>query len=978
MEQTGRWAVSGPWGHQPIHTAIMRGDATHHTKILSWYQSWNAKLYGWNPAFTQDGGSCSIFPDEQFQMLPIDTNVVGIYDIVSVGHSTLANGDLLVTGGLGPGRAADWRTLVFRRNATPPDAQWVVRSNMKTERYYHASTTLADGNVLVHGGARYYHMAVVGGTADPANPTSAVRDEIQRMGMTSTGRWLDAQIPAFRPEAREGHSAVTLGMRGLLDTTVVFGGRKVGGQVLNDTWGLRIDPSVDAMGWDPIDASAPPPARSRHSAVLLGDRRMVIYGGLGVNDAARSDVRDLRPPVGALPWRWSTGDLNPGGPDDPGARYGHAAIYDGANGRNRMLVFGGRSNSGLSDNDLYALDMTTLVWSRPALATTDKPGAREGHSWTVDPYPRSGPFSGSDRRAVLFGGQTSAGLNNETWVLWMGPSGQVRWEQRTATTAPLPRTRHAAAWDESFDPGDITDRLVVMGGDVGGTASAETWALNHVLGAWTALNDAPLAQAGHSITFRTSPLYALNADRYDIATGQWTAENDPKQVGTHPNFLLLPSGNLFFAGPAGATYRYKTSGAPPRWSPLGTSPVQGQPAVLLYRPNPDQAVEVMKCGGLTGANSQTAKIAIKPDDTSSLGWQVQNLATPDTMMARIEHNLVVLPTGKVLMTGGRRGFHNDHDDADTLTNPGVHQPQLWDPDLGPAGAWKGRGVLAEDPARRGFHSTALLLPDARILSLGSNPPSAFRFLATVYCPPYLFNPGGSLAQRPTITAWHDSAGYNLPMPIWTESPDSIVSVCMIRPGAVTHSHNQDQRYLQLEFQVVTRAPEQGCPQKEIVATTPLNANYAPPGDYLLFVIKRSPFDRVAPADTVVPSVGQWVRMRSGPHGPLVGAPPSTCPPVAVESPSPSRFTLHQNQPNPSKQSTTIRFELPVQCRVKLVIFDVAGRRVRTLVDKAYGPGRHGIEWDQRDERGIRVRTGVFTYRLVAGAFRGHRTMVVLR
>jgi hypothetical protein len=346
-------------------------------------------------------------------------------------------------------------------------------------------------------------------------------------------------------------------------------------------------------------------------------------------------------------------------------------------------------------------------------------------------------------------------------------------------------------------------------------------------------------------------------------------------------------------------------------------------------------------------------------------------------MARIDHNLVVLPTGTVMVTGGRRFYSVGEQEADTLTNPAIHQPQVWDPDAGPAGAWRGRGVLAPDPARRGFHSTAVLLPDARILSLGSNPPSAFRYLPTLFCPPYLFNPGGSPARRPTIAAWHDSAGYNQPLSIWTESPDSIVSVCLIKPGAVTHSHNQDQRYVRLDFQVAARPPQQGCPAQEIVAMTPAHANLAPPGDYLLFLVKRSPFDVASPPDTVVPSVAQWVRLRAGANGPMIGGPPSTCPPVGVGGVLPLRFALHQNQPNPFAQRTAIRFVLPEECRVALEVFDVLGRRVRTLVARRYEPGVHTVEWDRRDDRGVRLRAGVYAYRLTAGAFHDQRMMVLL-
>ena len=78
LEQSGRWAVSGPWGHQAIHLALLRGDGTQHSKIVSFAFGWPAKLYGWNPANSPGAASCATFPDEQFQMVSLDSNVAGI------------------------------------------------------------------------------------------------------------------------------------------------------------------------------------------------------------------------------------------------------------------------------------------------------------------------------------------------------------------------------------------------------------------------------------------------------------------------------------------------------------------------------------------------------------------------------------------------------------------------------------------------------------------------------------------------------------------------------------------------------------------------------------------------------------------------------------------------------------------------------------------------------------------------------------
>ena len=98
-----------------------------------------------------------------------------------------------------------------------------------------------------------------------------------------------------------------------------------------------------------------------------------------------------------------------------------------------------------------------------------------------------------------------------------------------------------------------------------------------------------------------------------------------------------------------------------------------------------------------------------------------------------------------------------------------------------------------------------------------------------------------------------------------------------------------------------------------------------------------------------------------------------------ESPEPIRFALHQNAPNPLVEGTTIRYDVPAPgADIRLEIFDVAGRRVRTLADGRQTAGRVEVVWDRRDERGSRVASGVYCCRLVAPGFEGTRKMIVVK
>jgi len=94
---------------------------------------------------------------------------------------------------------------------------------------------------------------------------------------------------------------------------------------------------------------------------------------------------------------------------------------------------------------------------------------------------------------------------------------------------------------------------------------------------------------------------------------------------------------------------------------------------------------------------------------------------------------------------------------------------------------------------------------------------------------------------------------------------------------------------------------------------------------------------------------------------------------------PDRFALLQNVPNPFNPTTTIVYDVPAGgADVTIVIYDVAGRRVRTLVNEHKVPGRYQVLWDGRTERGENATTGVYFYRMKAGSFVQARKTVLLK
>jgi hypothetical protein len=97
-----------------------------------------------------------------------------------------------------------------------------------------------------------------------------------------------------------------------------------------------------------------------------------------------------------------------------------------------------------------------------------------------------------------------------------------------------------------------------------------------------------------------------------------------------------------------------------------------------------------------------------------------------------------------------------------------------------------------------------------------------------------------------------------------------------------------------------------------------------------------------------------------------------------ELPDAAHNKLSQNFPNPFNPTTTIRYSTARDGRVGLIVFNVKGQRVRTLVDETRPSGNYTAVWDGRNDGGRTVATGVYFYRLTAGSFTEVRKMVLLR
>ncbi len=101
--------------------------------------------------------------------------------------------------------------------------------------------------------------------------------------------------------------------------------------------------------------------------------------------------------------------------------------------------------------------------------------------------------------------------------------------------------------------------------------------------------------------------------------------------------------------------------------------------------------------------------------------------------------------------------------------------------------------------------------------------------------------------------------------------------------------------------------------------------------------------------------------------------------TGTEEDLPAEFRVSHNFPNPFNPMTTIAYELPAPARVSLTLYDIAGRHVRTLLDRTpLGAGRHEVLWDGRDDEGRSVASGVYLYRVEAGGEVDVRKMILLK
>ncbi|MEO3785489.1 galactose oxidase early set domain-containing protein [Actinocorallia sp. B10E7] len=331
------------------------------------------------------------------------------------------------------------------------------------------------------------------------------------------------------------------------------------------------------------------------------------------------------------------------------------------------------------------------------------------------------------------------------------------------------------------------------------------------------------------------------------AGGYWLPRRKVKQTpgvnwSTYPSLILMQNGRLFYSGSSvfghpvkggddesnydhdakafigpgifnheKGTYK-KVRGLTQPWA-------RDQSASVLLPPAQRQKVMIM--GGMDFSKQGPGVAHAHTDIVDLKAGSPRYRRGPDLNAAKVYVSTVLLPDGKVFETGGSLMERKQY----------VKEAAMFDPKR--PNAWE---RMAPDKIGRTYHNTAVLLPDGRVLAAGSNPASNFyETRLSIYSPPYFFK-----GPRPRIKSvkkyWAYGATYDI------KTNRKIKSAWLMRPGAVTHSSDPNQRAV---------APE----KLKISGNTSRfkltnNPNIAPPGWYMLFATDANG----------VPSVAKWVHI----------------------------------------------------------------------------------------------------------------------
>jgi hypothetical protein len=321
-----------------------------------------------------------------------------------------------------------------------------------------------------------------------------------------------------------------------------------------------------------------------------------------------------------------------------------------------------------------------------------------------------------------------------------------------------------------------------------------------------------------------------------------TCAGDFYAVNLYPFVYQLPSGRVLVHS-RNATRFLNMATHPPQWDPYvaaavrcesRTYPAQGTSVLLPLRAAEQYRARVLTIGGggLDREAYKDAEATVHEPATNTVELlDAGSIAsTPDAPVwveqepmkhERVLCDSVLLPDGTVLVVGGSATGRSDAGIAPVLPT------ELYDPQTG---RWK---ELASISVPRMYHSSALLVPDGRVMMAGKDgryqldPYKYDEYRVEMFSPPYLFR-----GSRPVITRlWPRAAAYGEVMSIeFSGACPPPTRVTLVRAASVTHGFNMDQRLIEPPIRVTG---------SNVEVTMPPNGRVAPPGYYMVFLLSAA-------------------------------------------------------------------------------------------------------------------------------------------
>ena len=315
----------------------------------------------------------------------------------------------------------------------------------------------------------------------------------------------------------------------------------------------------------------------------------------------------------------------------------------------------------------------------------------------------------------------------------------------------------------------------------------------------------------------TNPLPQI----YDPTTNSWQDLTAAQKVlPLYPRTMLAPNGDVVVLSTYQETTESLNTQGTGSWSFIDNPLLPN-----LYNYGPAVMYDAGKVAFIGGGDNPTANVSLMDLNDTNPQWRFANEAMAQP---RRQNDATILADGTILITGGSSlpGFNDPAGRVSTT--------EIFDPDTETI-----TQVAEASSVYRGYHTTATLLPDGRVLVTGGDHTDGTggvqNLNAEIYSPAYLFR-----GARPEVTQVPSNAELGTTFFVATPDAESIEDITFIVPGATTHAQNWTQRANRLDFAVVDGG---------LNVVLPANPNAAPPGYYMMFLVD---------ADGV-PSVGEFVR-----------------------------------------------------------------------------------------------------------------------